>query len=351
MMKSMSEHHPDIDLIMALAAGLVAPDEAARLEETLDDEARLELAAQRIALQALSQLPRPAMASEESSRMRAAVRAELGLEVVDRAEPLRRRQRPGAWFARRLPSLVVVASLVAVIGIALTLTGDDRADEEPPFAAVDAPTTTATTEGAAPAETSAPAATAVAASVVTESATEPLDAAAGLALAEAEEAMAAEAPADEVQLVEESAEFEGVVVTDTPAAATTTTTSTDTSLDDPPVLVRFAFDFSTDRPEEVHGLTSAAFAVEEGYPFPVSQLAEMAARAGLVCWESAAGAVDPDGQVFFMAHGLIDGNEGEVYRIEEAGADEGDAPVDEDYPGVVHLFAYPDCRRVTFSNS
>ena len=46
----MTDHHPDMDLIMALAGGELPPEEAARLESQLGPEARAELATQRAAL-------------------------------------------------------------------------------------------------------------------------------------------------------------------------------------------------------------------------------------------------------------------------------------------------------------
>ena len=331
----MSEHHPDMDQIMALAAGHVPPEEAARLEAGLDADAKRELAAQRAALAALGQLPRPTMSAGEQSRLRAAVRDELGLAPIRSPAPPARILRPRrGWFTRAVPSLVAAASLVAVIGIVLNLGGGSD-EEELPRSDYEAAATTAAATMAAPAPETTSAA------LATTAAEEEIE----------EEAVSQAAPEEEPMTSEALAEEE-------PAAAATTTAPTTTAaaaeeaeaaLDEAPAL-RYAFVFSTDQPEQA--LTSALTAYAGGGldSFPVSQLPERAARAGLVCWENTAEATDPDAEVYFMERGLIDGVEGEAYGIAvRSDGDNEEADLEEADPGTLYLFVHPDCTRVRFS--
>ena len=338
----MSEHHPDMDQIMALAAGHVPPEEAARLEAGLDADAKRELAAQRAALAALGQLPRPNMSAPERSRLRAAVRDELNLAPVRSPAPPPRILRPRrGWFTRAVPSLVAAASLVAVIGIVLNLGGGS--DEEAPLSDYEAAATTAApmTAAAAPETTAA----ALATPATTEAQAE-------------DEAMSQAAPVEtEAMTGDALAEEEPAAAATTTAAATTvapTTTATaaeeaQAALDEAKAP-RSTFAFSTDQPEQA--LTSALTAYASGGldPFPVSQLPERAARAGLVCWENTAEATDPDAEVYFMERGLIDGVEGEAYGIAvRSDGDDEEADLEEAAPGTLYLFVHPDCSRVRFS--
>lgn len=327
----MSEHHPDMDRIMALAAGRLPPDEAARIEAALTDDARRELAAQRAALAALGQLPRPTMSADERRRLRATVRTELRLEGIrpPSSDGQQHRSRR-SWLAIALPSLVAVASVVAVIGIALNLT--DGADEESAdaFATTGAPATTA---AEAPQPTATPATTTLALD------RESLDTSTDMTM-----------PAEEAMMQDsEGPEDTGAAAATAPTTAPAAPTSGGRSEAVLPESAGLAFDFSTDRPDEAFLFTATAFMDGDEDPFPVSQLPERAARAGLVCWENAAVAAEPENEVSFMAHGLIDGAGGEAYRIEEASAEEEEPGIEEETAGIIHLFAYPDCRPLTFS--
>ena len=91
------------------------------------------------------------MSPDESRRLRSAVRQELGLDP-GHVHAARSQRRPKQWFARALPALAAAASLVAVIAIAVNLTGGGLDEDE-------AAATTAAAQ-AAP-TTAAPATTAV----------------------------------------------------------------------------------------------------------------------------------------------------------------------------------------------
>ena len=362
----MSEYHPDMDQIMALAAGHVPPEEAARLEAGLDADAKRELATQRAALAALGQLPRPTMSAGERSRLRAAIRDELNLAPIRSPAPPARilRSRRG-WFARAVPSLVAAASLVAVIGIVLNLGGGS--DEEAPLSDYEAAATTAAPTMAAPAPETTRAA--LATTATTEAAAEEAQAA-------SDEATAAAAEAAEAMTAEALMEEEPAPATTTTAAAATTAPTTAAAAARKAELaaeeeaqaasdeataaaaaeeaaaraLRSTFIFSTDRPHQALQYTSTAYAGSGLDPFPVSQLPDLAAPAGLVCWENAADAADPDAEVYFMERGLIDGVDGEAYGIAvRSDSDEEEADLEEADPGTLYLFVYPDCSRVRFS--
>ena len=337
----MSEHHPDMEQIMALAAGRLPPDEAARIEAALDSDARKELAAQRAALEALAGLPSPTISTGERTRLRAAVRSELGIEAAHRVRQARRKERRRAWLTKSLPALAAVASLVAVVAIAANLVRGPSSDDEP--APTGAPTTAAattamveSTEGVQYAATTTAAAPATAATPTEAPAYEAPYADAAEQAAMAEEEMA----------LEEAPQETATATNLAPSARPTTTLRvTDTTApfagDERRVGADFAFAFSTDRPDDALLFTDAVIVERGEEAFAAARLAELAEALGLVCWEHAAEAAAPGDVVSFMAYGLVDGYEGEAYRIEDGSAAEGDDPV-------IHLFAYPDCRPVYF---
>ena len=342
----MSEHHPDMDLIMALAGGELAPEEAARIESQLDPEARAELATQRAALAGLEELRRPDMTTDESLRLRAAVREALHLE---RDRPYETVSRPGRrhWLARGLPALAAAASLVAVIAIAVNL-ADRPLDEQEAFEA---------------AATMAPATTVAAATTAAAARDEAPTTAAMLEenVVAAEEAMAeeevAEEAADMVADVEAAtAEAEAAMAREAPAEAPTTTAATT-----PPVEVTdttealsaeddlaadLGFTFSTDRPDDALRFTDMVIAERGDAAFPLTELEDRATAQGLICWAHVTDAADPGDEVSYMGYGLIDGQEGEVYRVAPVRADSQEA-ADEADP-VILLFGYPDCRPIDF---
>ena len=291
----MSEHHPDMDLIMALAGGELAPDEAARVESQLDPEARAELATQRAALAGLEELRRPVMTADESRRLHAAVREALDLEP-DRPRATAPQPRRRQWFARLLPALAAAASLVAVIAIAVNLADRPLADQEASDAAAPVP----------------PATTAAAATTTTAS----RDEAPAMAAAAAEEAMAeeadiladetpsteeAEAAMEEAEFAAEEAEFAAEDAADSYAAvaatgAPTTLAVTDTTeslIAEGDLPADLGFAFSTRRLDDALRFTDAVVAERGEAPFPLVELADRAAAEGLVCWAQVTDAVDP----------------------------------------------------------
>ena len=353
----MNEHHPDMDLIMALASGELPPEEAARAESELDPEARAELAAQRAVLAALGELGRPEMTAGESRRLRAAVRTELDLDHErSYATVPRVGRRPR--FARALPALAAAASIVAVIAIAVNL-ADRPLDEQEAFeaAATMAPATTAsaelvttaaaaaTTAAAAEAETTIAMAEEAMAeeSIARETAAEEAD-----MLADAEAAMEeAEAAMDEVVLAQREQPDSHAATTTTVATtrAPTTLGVTDTTASfaaEDELPDDFAFVFSTDRPDAALVFTDAVIVERGEAPFPLVELADRAAAVGLVCWAHLTDAADPGDYVSFMGYGLIDGEPGEAYRIEP------DRSRSQEAAGLILLFAYPECQPVDF---
>lgn len=114
----MSERDNHIELIMAIAEGALAPDEAAAAERALDDAGRAELAAQRAALAALSSVDVPIMSDAERHALRSAVRDEIR---IDQPVPAPRAVVRPPWYARMLPVLGGVALLVVVVGVGLSV--------------------------------------------------------------------------------------------------------------------------------------------------------------------------------------------------------------------------------------
>ncbi|MCY4371268.1 MAG: hypothetical protein OXF41_18015 [bacterium] len=338
----MSEHHPDMDLIMALAAGDLPPDEAARAEAGLDAEARAELAAQRAALEALEALPRPTLSTTERQGLRYAVRTQIGLETS--SSRARRRRPARSPLARALPALATFASLVVVLAIALNF-GDGFGNEQEPFFApeAEAATTTAAaaTTMAAVAETVPPAAATVTPAVELEAMMEE-------PAHDADEIVAEEAaPLPEVTTTTTAAA--SIESTGTTAAPATTaiTTSTTAAADMPPI----AFDFAADRPSDAVAAISEVLADGSMVAFPVSDLVEQAVSQGLACGAAAASGSEPDDTVYFMAYGLVDGGESEIYLIlvNGAGGEEDAGLAAGIESGDLLLFSHPDCEPLGFS--
>ena len=322
----MSERDFDFDLIMGLAAGDFPPDEAAEIEAGLDADARRELASQRAALQSLGLLRQPALAAAERRKLRAGVRAELG--IAEAAEAGGRTRRRKVRWARAFPALAAAAALVVVIGVARN---DGR--ESPPEAT--------TTHAAAAATTAA--APAVPPEQSRESATMTQDAAAATttrampttttqttAAMQAAALEAAEASAAEEALLEESAAAQAA---DSPPLTAATTAVGAGAGGASPASFDLSLEGLLELGDDEELLASFLDEYTAGAaPFSVSELGARAGRAGLVCWEAADAA--EAGRVLFAGAGLIDGSEGEAYIIEEDGA------------AGVRLFNAPDCTNL-----
>jgi len=305
----MSERDFDFDLIMGLAAGDFPPDEAAEIEAGLNADARRELASQRAALQSLGLLRQPALAAPERRKLRAGVRAELG--ITEAAEAGRRPRHRKIRWARAFPALAAAAALVVVIGVAR----NDGRDSTPEATTTHA--AAATTAAAAPAAPPEPSGESAAMTqdaagfATTTRAAMPTTAATAAAEAQTAALEAAQASAADEALMEESA-------ADSPPLSTTTTAGGAGAGGAVPA----SFDLSLEELLEVGNDEELLASFLDEHPagaasFPVSELEARAGRAGLLCWE-AAGAAEA-GRVLFAGAGLIDGSEGEAYIIEEDG--------------------------------
>jgi len=117
----------DPDRIAALAAGTLDPTEAAALERRIaaDPRAAAELAAQRLALQALHQAPAPVLSAEERSELHRAVAAALNLEEAAPAVVSARRRVPWRPIAVAAAALAAIAAAVPLVG--LLSVGEDQA--------------------------------------------------------------------------------------------------------------------------------------------------------------------------------------------------------------------------------
>jgi hypothetical protein len=116
----------DPDRIAALAAGSLDPAEAAALERriTADPRAAAELAAQRLALQALHQAPAPVLSAEERSELHRAVAASLNLGEAAPAVLSTRRRVPWRPIAVAAAALAAIAAAVPLVG--LLSVGEDQ---------------------------------------------------------------------------------------------------------------------------------------------------------------------------------------------------------------------------------
>jgi len=117
----------DPDRIAELAAGLLEPAEATALEQEIaaDPRAAAELAAQRLALEALRRAPAPVLSAEERTELRRAVAAALNLEEAPAAAVVSSRRRvPWRPLAVAAAALVIVAAVVPLVG--LLSVGEDR---------------------------------------------------------------------------------------------------------------------------------------------------------------------------------------------------------------------------------
>ena len=228
-----------------------------------------------------------------------------------------------------------------------------------------AATTAAAAASEAPAPTAAPATTAAAGTLAVVEATttvamaeEPMleeaqaEAAAAADAAAADAAVAvdeAEAAMEEAEAFAEEAAADHAPTT-TAAVATRETDHAGVADATEPLAAEsrpdLAFAFSTDRRDDALLFTDAVIA-EGGEPaIPVAQLADRAATGGLVCWEYVAEAARSDDSVSFFGYGLVDGEEGEAYRIEPGPTR---SPEGDDGEGAaILLFVYPECRPVDF---
>ena len=126
----MTDRHIDIELIMALAEGSLPANEAALIEASLDDDARVELAEQRLALALLSDISAESLTASERSSLRSAVMAEINLEPVSPPIAAKAPWYENARFLKALPALGAAAAVVFVVGIGLNSGGGSSESDE-----------------------------------------------------------------------------------------------------------------------------------------------------------------------------------------------------------------------------
>ncbi len=352
----MNDNRPESESIIDLATDDLAPEEADRLERSLDPEALAELASQRATRQALERLqPQPGLSDDERRRLRMAVRSELRLERSARRAGRRRPRRARSPIARAFPALATFAALIVVVAIAVT-SGDRlefEQDDSP-----EAPATTfaaATTRLAMETETVAEAEAAAKEYSTTETTGLPETQAltqAAEAEAEAAAAEAAAAEADRAAMaVADTAEPEdeldtGKVEVETGELPEVTDT-TAAIASDPSVWPPILFDVSSSSPREAVRRISAVISEGLATPIPVHAFVEHPTAPVLLCFESAASIADPEGAVYFLAGGLVDGEDAEAYLMVEDPISDGAFIFPERVdPDDILLYSLPDCTLI-----
>ena len=272
----MTERNIDIELIMVIAEGSLRAHEAAAAEASLDDGARAELAHQRQALEALSEMSSVALSETERNDLHRELREKLHLhdEVSEPSVAAGRAHHP--WYAWVLLALGAIAALVLVVGIGLNSIGGRNADMG------------------------------------------------GFRLDEE----SVGAPGNESQL--SSASDDGSELFRSTAAMTTSTDAaaaeslallspTDSESDSGLVgLMMFPDDLgeiSLDDPDQLAALVEEGAArVREFAPVAYSDLPEAATQPGMVCWQALLDQETPASEIDYLGTASVDGESGEVYR-------------------------------------
>ena len=151
-MSTMARYDPD--RIAALAAGSLDPPEAAALEAEIaaDPRAAAELAAHRLALQALRRAPAPTLSAAERSELRRAVAHALNLEPSSLTTASTARRLPWRALALAAAALAAIVAVVPLMGL-LSVGGDEAQTES---VALEAGTTTAAADTLSPFSESEP---------------------------------------------------------------------------------------------------------------------------------------------------------------------------------------------------
>ncbi len=136
----------DPETIAALAEGRLDPEEAAALEREIaaDPVASADLAAQRLALEALAAAPPTELTPSERTELRAAVADAIGIVAPDPMAEPRRRTAPWASLGIAAAALAALVAIVPVVGLLSTGGSGDDADSFE--LAAEAPTTAQTVE-------------------------------------------------------------------------------------------------------------------------------------------------------------------------------------------------------------
>lgn len=297
----MTDRNIDIDLIMALAEGSLPADEARALEESLSDDARVELAEQRLALALLSDSTHEGLSAMERSTLRAAVKSELNLEeeVAPAPTPATR------WYWRALPALGAAAAIVFVVGIGIASlpSGNDSETAD----------ATAEADSAEEVDPNVP----------------------------PESAMLQGARVDdEVARTEAPAATEATAETEAMAEASTTA-ATEAAAEAPASERDFGVPMVPDNLGDIslNDLGLLAAAVEEGAfrllgftPYEPFRLGDAATPQGLICWANVLEQEAFDSEIDYLGIAAIDGEPGEVYRV-----------IQFDGTPVIYVFVGDDC--------
>ena len=272
----MTERNIDIELILAIAEGSLRAHEAAAAEVSLDDAASAELAHQRQALEALSEMSSVALSETERNDLHRELREKLHLhdEVSEPSVAAGRAHQP--WYARALPALGAIAALVLVVGIGLNSIGGRNADmaavspDEEPESAPDSVSqlSSASDDGSELVRS-------------TEAVTMSTEAA-------AEETLALLSPTDS----ESDSGLVGLMMFPDDLG--------EISLNDPDQLAAL--------------VEEGATRVREFAPVAYSDLPEAATQPGLVCWQALLGQETPASEIDYLGTASVDGESGEVYR-------------------------------------
>ncbi len=343
----MSKRHPDIDLILALAAGDLPPDEAARIEAGLDPASKEELATQRAVLNITQQLSQPELSRAETTRLRAGVAERLGPRVSPRPSRFSPPGRIWRRASRALPALAAAASVVVVVAVAVNLGGTPE-PEQP----ASSPSSRTAAEAAPASLAQAPAEPAATTTTPTVPGSHQ-EALADVVEEEpphlAEERMAEEALEAAAQA--EMAEAE----TAAQAAMASAESAMDVAVDETSEVEAAAYpvaSLSTDQLDYVLRYVESARDRAGDEALPVAELAKQAGELGLACGEAAAAEAEPYSTVNYLGAAWFDDERGEIYVIErpDSGPDPGSSLIILDEDAVV-LFLYSvDCRPVAFTD-
>ncbi len=311
----MSDHEFDFELIMAIAEGTLPPEEAAAAERALDDEARIELGAQRAALAALADVASPTLTEAERMAMRVAVRTAINIGAAPTpAVP----EAPSASprYARWVPALAGVAVVMAVAAIGIRsnfdLSGFGIGGGDEASIAEAAPTITVAADEAADV---AGAARSAGGDDAAESQGQ---------LAGVEEDFAAQ-PAAEAASIDPATDGAGAAYATTVAAA-----------DLPPQAAIDLGAIDSDDPAQVEAaIEEARTLARSAFPYTGTNLSGAASAIDQSCWLQLEGDVGDSSLVVLTANATIDGQPGEVYVIDDGGLI------------TAYLYRLDDCSLVT----
>jgi len=296
----MTEHAFDLELIMAIAEGTIPPDEAAAAERALDEEGRTELASQRKAIAALSQASAPSLTDAERMAMRSAVRTAVNLNPEMKVTRAPAQASP--WYFRFLPMAAGLGVVLVVVGIGLTTIiggigfgGSDQASES-----------------------------------VENLATVQADDGAGRDLGQL--ASVDEATADSFDSGGADAEAAPATVTADQSFAATTAAATDGAASSQ--FFEALAPINSRDLEQIRAVVGDALSDPDLLFDRASEPDDFAAGLGLVCLFQSADGPDLGGNVLLAVYAIIDGEDGQVYVVEQGAA------------STIYLYLIDECTLV-----